>query len=380
MNVLIVARGYPTDKYKMNGIFEFDQAKALAEAGNKVIYLALDTRSLRRPRKWGYESQVKDGVNIEAINIPVAGLPTNIVYKIREYALRKLWSRALKKHGKPDIIHAHFLWNGFVSVKVLEQTSIPLVLTEHWSRINQDELPAHLEKIAASTYHKVDKLIAVGTKFASRLEKNFQVETTIIPNIVDTSSFSYKNISRDQVFRFISTGSLKKIKGMDILIKAFNRAFGKNDIVELYIFGEGPERKDLEKLITELGLDDKVFLMGMRHRNEISETMHESHCFVLASKSETFGVAFIEAMAAGLPVIATECGGPEDFVDESNGILVPVRSESKLCSALQYMYHHIDKYNREAISKDIIQKFNSTRIAQKLIGEYNEVIKQKMQR
>lgn len=82
MNVLIIARGYPTNKYKMNGIFEFDQAKALVEAGHNVFYAAIDLRSLRRWRKWGIERKSIDGVNIYAINIPCGRIPKIVLRKI----------------------------------------------------------------------------------------------------------------------------------------------------------------------------------------------------------------------------------------------------------------------------------------------------------
>ena len=69
MFVLVVSRGYPSEKYPLHGIFEFDQAKALAKAGCKVIFACVDLRSLRRWRKWGYERLIKVGVVIYAINI-----------------------------------------------------------------------------------------------------------------------------------------------------------------------------------------------------------------------------------------------------------------------------------------------------------------------
>ena len=70
MRIFIVSRGYPSEKYVTNGIFEFDQAKALARNGHEVIFLVNDIRSLRRKRKWGRESLEKDGVKIESLNIP----------------------------------------------------------------------------------------------------------------------------------------------------------------------------------------------------------------------------------------------------------------------------------------------------------------------
>jgi len=128
MYVLIVARGYPSERYKTNGIFEFDQAKALANAGQKVIYAAIDVRSIRRTRKWGFESFKKEGVQIEAINIPCGRIPEIILNRIRIMALRKLYKHINNKYGQPEIIHAHFLSYGYIAVKAFEKSNIPLVV------------------------------------------------------------------------------------------------------------------------------------------------------------------------------------------------------------------------------------------------------------
>ena len=95
---------------------------------------------------------------------------------------------------------------------------------------------------------------------------------------------------------------------------------------------------------------------------------------MLASRSETFGVAYIEAMAAGLPVIATRCGGPEDFVTEENGILIPVDDESTLTSAMERMMLRREDYDSAAISADIRRKFAPETIAARLTELYEGVL------
>ena len=95
---------------------------------------------------------------------------------------------------------------------------------------------------------------------------------------------------------------------------------------------------------------------------------------MLASRSETFGVAYIEAMAAGLPVIATRCGGPEDFVTEENGILIPVDDESALTGAMERMMFRREDYDSAAISADIRRKFAPETIAARLTELYEGVL------
>jgi|LSQX01.1.fsa_nt_gb glycosyltransferase involved in cell wall biosynthesis len=378
MRILIISRGFPTEKYSLNGIFEYDQAKALAQAGNEVIFVAIDVRSIRRWRKWGFVNLDKDGVHIEALNIPCGRVPKLILNKIREIALRRLYSKVVAKYGKPDIIHSHFLEIGYASINALKEHEIPIVLTEHLSSMNQNELPAYLNRIGRLTYPQVSRVLTVSSLLSNSIIKNFKTENIVVPNIIDSSSFSYdKNKSKSDGFNFISTGGLIKRKGMDLLIKAFYDAFKNKVDVRLFIYGEGPERKNLENLINELKLSNQVFLMGLKDRKVIANKMKESHCFVLASKLETFGVVYIEAMATGLPVIATKCGGPEDFVNRDNGILISVNNQRQLSMAMQDMKNNIGIYNNEKISSEIRMKYSPESVASQLTDIYLELLNKK---
>ena len=102
--------------------------------------------------------------------------------------------------------------------------------------------------------------------------------------------------------------------------------------------------------------------------------MNESKCFVLPSKYETFGVVYLEAMACGLPVIATRCGGPESFVDETNGILIPVDDEPALVSAFKYMLENADKYDQERIACATVERFSPNAVVRMIIKEYEKVL------
>lgn len=375
MYILVVTRGYPTEKYKMNGIFEFDQAKALVNAGLKVVYAAIDLRSIRRTRKWGFESFVKDGVQIEAINIPCGKMPKMILDKVCIIALNKLYNRIIKKYGKPDLIHAHFIRFGYITARVFEKTGIPLVLTEHLSSMNKKELPPYLTRLGKYTYPRMNQVISVSNCLAENIKDKFGIQPISIPNVVDLQNFNYKiKRKNDNSFIFVSTGSLIFRKGMDLLVESFYKAFKDNKNVKLYIFGEGPERNNLEKLINRLQLYEQIFLMGLVDRKEIADKMSESDCFVLASRRETFGVVYIEAMTMGLPVIATRCGGPEDFVTAKNGILVPVNDPIALTNALRKIYENIETYDRQAISTFAKKMFAPSTIAQQLIDVYRKII------
>ena len=128
------------------------------------------------------------------------------------------------------------------------------------------------------------------------------------------------------------------------------------------------------------GLESNITFEGKKTKEEIVEFLSDSDVFVLASKSETFGVVFIEALSQGLPCITTLCGGPEDIINESNGLLVPVNDINALVKAIIYMLENYTKYDRRKISEDCITHFSSEVISKQLekifeqtILEYNKI-------
>lgn len=375
MYILIVSRGYPTSDRKMNGIFELDQAKALVNSGHKVVLAAVDLSSIKKWRKWGFDTIIESGVHIEAINIPLGSKGGNFLLNFfRKAALKMLYKKIRRKFGEPDIIHAHFLEFGYLVAQLFYGSRIPLVLTEHLSAMNQEILTPYHKKIGNDTYRKMDAVITVSQSLANNINIKFNVNSFVVPNVIDIENFQTSNkVNMGNKFSFVSTGGLIPRKGMDLLIEAFSEAFVNNHDIELYIFGEGSERQKLENLISNYKMKNKIFLLGLVDRKEIASKMEESQCFVLATKLETFGVAYIEALAMGLPVIATICGGPEEFVTKENGILIPINDKKKLKEALILMFENSKDYNRSEISHSIKKKYGASVIAKKLTEIYSEL-------
>lgn len=374
MKILIITRGVPTKKYPLFGVFEFDQAKALADRGCTVVFAAVDIRSLRRWRKWGFSQYKKQGVQVFSLSIPGG----RIGYKGRTLlissGLNYLYKKINKKFGVPDIVHAHFPRNGYSALKLCRKENLPYVYTEHLSKINSDSIDKKLVSWVKKIYKEADAVIAVSSALKNSIEKRFNFRPVVVPNSVDAAFFTHIEKRKHDTFTFVSVGWLISSKAMDITIKAFIKAFAENSHVQLVIIGEGPQRKYLQQLIDVNYVQGKVFLKGQLEREKIAGIFSRSDCFVLASKSETFGVAYIEAMAAGLPVIATKCGGPEGFVNDQNGLLVPVDHQNSLSDAMQYMHEHINDFDGKRISKEIKNKFSPNSVAEQLLYLYQSII------
>ena len=376
MRILIIARGYPTKDYPLNGIFEYDQAKALAASGHEVIFAAIDLRSIRRTRRWGTHSFSQDGVHIEAVSLPLGNLPKPILHQFRQKAVKKVFNTVVTKYGRPDIIHSHFIEQGYAVAKTLSDIGIPLFHTEHYSGMNQTKISDYYAKLGNATYKKMTKVLVVSNYLRKNLEDKFGIEATVVPNIVDLSAFNAEIKPKDMSqINFITVGRLDKNKRMDLLINAFHKAFKNEPTVNLFIYGDGPERKHLEQLIQNYHLGDRVHLMGQQDRVTIAKKMEECHCFVLASRLETFGVVLIEAMAMGLPIITTKSGGPDELISPHNGILIEKDSVKALSDALIEIKTRYTSFDLNVIVHTARVNYRPEQIAQELNILYTKLVR-----
>lgn len=375
MKVFVISRGIPSEKYPLYGIFEYDQAKALTKCGVDVSMLVIDFRSIRYKRKYGLFSYVKDDVKVFELSLPLG------IYRralpLLQMLLMLLYKKTVRKVGVPDIIHAHFYSIAAIASIIKKKKNIPFFITEHSSKLNKDKsLISELDKdLTAKAYSHADTVIAVSKALSINLKNNFDIDNVVVHDIVDVDNYHYVKNNNNQHFNFISVGNLIHLKGFDLLINAFNKAFAYDNNVFLNIVGDGIERDYLQSLINQYDINDRVRLLGQKSRAELCNIIRESDAFVLASRSETFGVVYVEAMACGLPVIATLCGGPEDFVNDDNGVIIPVDDIDALANAMIDMRSNIDKYDGMSISKECYDKFSPKSIANEIVRYYDKVLK-----
>ncbi len=166
-------------------------------------------------------------------------------------------------------------------------------------------------------------------------DKGIKINSKIIPNQVAEQFFNRE--FHDERKNIVSVGRLDKQKNQKILICAFDKIKNLTD-ENLIIYGQGPLREELENLISELGLTDRVFLPGLI--TDVPEAIIGSKLFVLSSDFEGSPNALLEAIALGIPSISTDCpcGGPKEvIVDGENGFLVPVGDVEALASKMLYV-------------------------------------------
>ena len=377
MKVFMISQGYPSKEYPMNGIHQYAYATALKKHGIDVVFLALDVRSFRRKRRWGYESLVIDDIPVYAMNIPLGRLSPKIMGKISSYGFKILMKRVVEIEGVPDIIHSHFTETSY-AVALYNKGNYPFVVSEHASNVNKtsvDDIPSKLYETANFTYHNCDKLVVGSPVFQKRLGKLFNVKPICIPTIANTDFFDITDTPSGR-YKIVSVGNLKHAKGHREVIRAFHNAFTNVD-AELVIIGEGEDRQTLESIIKELGESKRIKLMGQQNLNTIAQVFSKSNLFILASHSETYGKVYVEAMNAGLPIITTRNGGSEQFVKPFNGTIANVDDVESLTEAFRHMYNMRDGFNSTEIRHYAQENFSEAVATRKHIDLYKELINEK---
>lgn len=387
MHVLLLPSWYPYSSRPISGVFFRDQAIALKGFGHRVGVVAPIQKSIREVsqtctiplRRTYWEND--DGVTTlrdEAWAVPKCKrlnahrwLSTG----------RKLVRDYFAEVGYPDIIHAHsMLYAGALAAEIKRNHRIPFVVTEHSSSyglglIAKWELPLISFAVSESSAR-----LAVSTQLANLLP-TFHPQLlrpwTYVPNLVDVDFFGRPSVAKRKEtggkFIFFSAAFLKKNKGMRFLIDAFSRNFS-SDKFELWIAGNGEERAALEAHAGRLGTSAKILFLGHLDRNEVAAAMAECDVFVLPSLYETFGVVLIEALAAGKPVIATRCGGPESIVTSRNGLLVPPSDSNALGAAMREIVDGIRYFDSSTIRSDCISQFGRQAVVARLTQIYNSAI------
>ncbi|MEG2011512.1 MAG: glycosyltransferase, partial [Bacilli bacterium] len=266
---------------------------------------------------------------------------------------------------------------GYCASGIKKQFSIPYVITEHDSSLITSKISKETTWFAKKAYFKADKLIAVGTVLKKSMERLTDKSITVIPNILPDTFHIMDSVIKENRFTFISVGNLIKRKRMDLTISAFAKLYEKDGGIQLKIVGDGSLRQELLKLAKEKGVDHVVEFLGERPNKKIPEIYNKCHCFVLPSEAETFGVVYAEAAACGLPVIATDCGGPKDIVNSNNGFLIKCNDIEALYTAMCNVYINYKDFNIREISENMLDCFGKARIIQALVESYEEIQNEK---
>lgn len=392
MRILTISSLFPNSENPTHGIFVYQRVKALARLnGNEGLVVA----SLPYFPKW-----LKVSKRQLAAKIPAEENFGDLnVFHPRYFLVPKLsmaWQgfsiylrcrplvKKIQRKWRVDCIDAHYVYpDGFAAVLLGKSLGIPVVVSARGSDINL--LPsfrlvrsmirwalAHAAAVVSVSAALKDQMIGLGTEAA---------KIHVVPNGVDPDRFL--SIPVDEARRslslttngavIVSVGSLIPSKGHELLIRAFARVHGKRGDSQLYILGDGPHRKFLEKLVEELGLREAVHLRGKRPNEELPLWFSAATVSCLASTREGWPNVVTESLACGTPVVATRVGGvPEILHSEEVGVLVEQNTES--------MTHGLERALAKSWDRAAISSRTRARTWAVVAEELNTIFKASVER
>lgn len=290
-----------------------------------------------------YATDISSSKNIQDI-----GVFKKVVYITALPRVKKI----IKKHN-PDILHAHYA-SSYGTLGALSGMH-PFILSMWGSDVYLFPRKNKLfQSIIKYNLKKADLVLSTSKMMALETSKYTDKNIEITPFGVDTRLFSPSNEDKRNNDEFI-VGTIKKldhIYGIDLLIKAFAILVknNSNKTLKLVIGGVGNEMDNLKDLTKSEGISNYVEFLGRISQEKVAEYLNIFDVYVALSRSESFGVAIVEAMACGTPVVVSDAGGlPEVVENNTSGIVVPKDNVEKAVEAIQMLID--DKSLRDNFSE-----------------------------
>ena len=274
-----------------------------------------------------------NNVHFHEVNVPEYPL---FHYQPYELALSSKLVDMVKLHGI-EVLHVHYAiphaYAAYMAQKMLREDNIyvPIVTTLHGTDITLVGSHPFYKPAVTFSINKSDAVTAVSQSLKDDTLRLFDIknEINVVTNFIDITKFSngFTDCQRgmmanedEKIITHIS--NMREVKRIPDVINIFNK-IQKEVPAKLMMVGEGPEREPAERLCEKLGISDKVVFFG--NSNEIDRILCFSDLFLLPSKTESFGLSALEAMASGVPVISSNTGGiPEVNKEGFSGYLSDV--------------------------------------------------------
>lgn len=387
MNVLFIPSWLPYRDAPLAGKFFVEQATALAEADVARIMML----------NWGQNEYQM------AIRHPVSSLKKLFRYPgacrgnhtlsqtLEEVRVPHLtWTSLIAKGNitslasrinlprQAELIHAHVTFPaGYLAMLLSEKLSIPYIITEHSGRFPFPEYVKHgaISPLIMNPLKSASKIVAVSSHLQQEIKAKTGLEAQVIPNLVNTCLYKPGCCShREGPFRLFSLSVISAAKGSSDLLKALKLLNTRVKDWHLYWGGDGPLLPKVKREAEKNGLRGHITWMGRLNPSQAIEQFTQCDCFVMPSRLESFSMVLIEALACGKPVVATNCGGPKDIVNDQCGILVPNQNIEAMANALEKMSYTYSGYSSQALRDYCILKFGHKAITAKIGDMYRSIL------
>ena len=282
-----------------------------------------------------------------------------------------------------DLVHAHPGYpDGAAAGAAAAMLGAPLIVTEHARFLETRVGEPAIRVRYRDTLRSAARVVAVSRVLASQIVAivpEVGNRIVVIPNAVDVEAFRPTAVPR-VVGELLWVGNRVESKGIETLLRAFASLRRSRPETTLRLIGEPPPRDEDVRwvdLASRLGVGDAVRFEPAGDRTAIAAAMARADLFVHPSPFETFGVVVAEALAAGLPVVATDSGGVTEVLgdrpDELGAIVAPADPDA-LAAAIAAALDRRDSFDPHALRSHVVERFAAERVAARLVDLYRDVL------
>ena len=312
---------YPT--FGGSGVVATELGIALSKRGHEVHFI-----TYKQPVRLDL---LAHDIAFHEVNVPEYPL---FHYQPYELALSSKLVDMVKLHGI-EILHVHYAiphaYAAYMAKQMLKEVgvNIPIVTTLHGTDITLVGSHPFYKPAVTFSINQSDVVTSVSQSLKDDTMRLFDIKNNInvVPNFIDLEKYEHAPdyecqrhvlaAPNERVITHVS--NFRRVKRIDDVVKVFHLVQQELP-AKLIMVGDGPEKKPIERLVVELGIKDKVVFLGKS--NEVDKILCFSDLFLLPSQTESFGLAALEAMASGVPVISSNTGGiPEVNVQGYSGYL-----------------------------------------------------------
>ena len=283
-----------------------------------------------------------------------------------------------------DLIHAHVGYpEGAAAARVAARIGVPLVLTEHatfLARIFAN--PAHRARYAEAV-RSAARVVAVGSALAAQIRAEMPhaaPKLVVIPNTVDVAAFPLQGPDDRDPDELLWVGYRREVKGTGTLLRAFARVRAARPGTVLRLVGRsttGEEEAGWHQLAAELGIADAVRFDPPADRAGVAAAMARAGLFVHPGTRETFGIVAVEALASGMPVVATDSGGVTEVLGPDPGALgalVPHSDPAALADAILATLARRQSFDPARLRAHAESRYGAPAVAGRIADLYDEVL------
>lgn len=297
----------------------------------------------------------------------------NAFQKNIEYTIEKF---------KPDIIHSQHIW---ILSSIASKYSIPTIITSHETDIIGYNLWNRFHKYCEEAVEQCSKIITISKANNGNVIKNFpEAENKVVQiyngydqNIFYNTEYDKKEIleefgiNKEYKKIVLFSGKLVYIKGVDLLLKAAKRYEDEETLT--IIAGDGILLEELKRQSEELNLNNIVFI-GNQTQINLNKLYNIADVLAVPSRIEGFGLVAVEALACGTPVVATNCGGMTEFINESVGILVETEDDIGLAKEISRILNKEKVFNRMNLENYAKNNYSQRLLIDKVIKTYKSCL------